>query len=148
MISHATQPVANRPLRPNTFAIPGFLARIDLEAIAWRATRYPGVTWCRLTASMDLDAGETATASNAVLIRMAPGRGYPGHRHTGVEDVLILAGGYRDEFGTHSSGTFLRYPAGSEHNPVATGRSDVPEGPANPACVLFAVTRGTVDLAG
>lgn len=148
MISRAAQPVANRPLRPNIFVIPGFLARIDPDAITWRSTRYPGITWCRLTASVDRDSGDPETASSAVLIRMAPGRGYPAHRHTGVEDVLILAGGYRDELGTHGAGTFLRYPAGSEHNPVATGRSDVPEGPANPACVLFAVTRGTVDLAG
>lgn len=130
----------------NSFAIPGFVAQLDLGAIPWRATRYVGIEWFRLTAASHSDADDAEAGSRAVLIRMAPGRGYPGHRHTGVEDVLVLTGGYRDELGTHGAGTFLRYPVGSEHHPVAVGSAEMSEGPANPACVLLAVTRGTVDL--
>lgn len=130
----------------HTFEIPGFLAYVDLTAIPWRSTRYEGIEWHRLTAREE--STRDSADGSAVLIRMAPGRGYPGHRHLGPEDVLILTGGYRDELGVHAAGTYLRYSAGSEHNPVALGSSREPEGPSNPSCVLFALTRGTQDLVG
>lgn len=78
-----------------------------------------------------------------VLIRMAPGSGYPTHRHLGPEDVLILAGGYADDDGRiHSAGSFVRYPAGSVHQPTALGLADEPVSESNPACVLYAVAHG------
>jgi anti-sigma factor ChrR (cupin superfamily) len=75
---------------------------------------------------------------------MAPGCGYPAHRHLDVEEVLILAGGYRDELGDHRAGDYLRYPPGSEHAPVALGDATRPAGPGNEACLLFASARGGV----
>ena len=33
-------------------------------------------------------------------------------------EILILKGNMRDEFGSHSEMSWLRYPAGAEHNPV------------------------------
>lgn len=80
-----------------------------------------------------------------VLIRMAPGRGYPPHRHIGAEDVLVLRGGYLDDAGVHGEGSFVSYPAGSAHAPVACGDSARPESPENPACILFAIVRGGVE---
>lgn len=79
------------------------------------------------------------------MIRMAPGCGYPPHRHVGAEDVVILRGGYRDETGVHVEGTFVSYPAGSAHAPVACGDSSRPESPENPPCILFAIVRGGVE---
>ena len=78
--------------------------------------------------------------SNRVLalIRMAPGCGYPRHRHTGTEEVLVLRGGYRDELGEHTAGSFVQYEAGSEHGPTAID-GDTP-------CVLLALAHEGVKL--
>lgn len=75
---------------------------------------------------------------------MSPGCGYPPHRHIGIEEVLVLAGGYRDESGEHRAGEYLRYPPDSIHAPVALGDPRSPEGPENEACLLFASARGGV----
>jgi anti-sigma factor ChrR (cupin superfamily) len=93
-------------------------------------------------------AGEGAAAGGTVLIRMAPGRGYPAHRHLDIEEVLVLAGGYRDELGEHRAGEYVRYPAGCDHAPVALGDPARPTGPENPACVLYASARGGIALLG
>ena len=90
------------------------------------------------------DAAEGGSAT--VLIRMDPGSSYPEHEHLGVEEVLILAGGYRDGDGEHRAGSYLRYPAGSRHAPVALGDPRAAVGPDNPACLLFAVAHGGVRL--
>jgi anti-sigma factor ChrR (cupin superfamily) len=116
--------------------------RLEEDFISWQATRFPGISW------RPLNIGEPSPGEaedTAVLIRMDPGCGYPPHRHRGTEDVLILHGGYRDEQGVHSAGTYLRYPAGSTHSPVATGDPHRPPGTENPACILFAVARGGVE---
>lgn len=129
--------------------IPGLdLALADPDALPWRPTRHPGVAWIPLHPSEEevrraRRAGR-GSGETTVLVRMDPGRGYPPHRHLGLEEVLILVGGYRDERGEHGPGSYLRYGAGSEHAPVATGDPARPVGPGNPACVLFAVARGGV----
>ena len=106
----------------------------------WRTTRHPGVTW----RALHVERGEGGDAT--VLIRMEPGSSYPEHEHVGEEEVLILTGGYRDAHGEHRAGSYLRYPAGSRHSPVALGDPARPTGEDNPACVLFAVAHGGVRL--
>lgn len=128
--------------------IPGFEAQIALEALAWRATKTPGVSWILVSPdeSTFRARGPGAPGEVVALIRMDPGRGYPAHRHLAPEEVLVLAGGYRDEQGEHRAGSWVRYPAGSEHAPVALGDAGAPVGEGNPACVLFATARGGVEL--
>jgi anti-sigma factor ChrR (cupin superfamily) len=121
----------------------GFRLEIDEAALPWRSTRHAGIEWFPLHPPAEA-AGPTGPRDSTVLIRMAPGRGYPRHRHLGVEEVLILCGGYRDERGEHGPGTYLRYEPHSEHTPVALGDAGAPIGPHNPACILFAVARGGV----
>ena len=117
-----------------------------LAGLPWRSTRYAGIEWLDLAAetlgkgagdeTSGATSGDLASQSETVLIRMAPGCGYPRHRHTGPEDVLVLAGGYRDEDGrTFEAGQFVRYPSGSEHSPVAIGGELESAEP----CILFAV---------
>jgi anti-sigma factor ChrR (cupin superfamily) len=120
---------------------PFFSLRLDDESIPWRTTSHPGVSWHVLNAG---ESGSDQPQDAAVLIRMSPGSGYPPHRHLGSEDVLILQGSYQDELGVHTAGTFLRYPAGSSHEPVACGDARLPESSRNPACILFAIARGGV----
>jgi anti-sigma factor ChrR (cupin superfamily) len=114
---------------------------VNAAQSSWRTTRHPGVSWCSLHASDDVDGGNAT-----VLIRMEPGSSYPEHEHRGVEEVLVLAGGYRDGDGVHRAGSYLRYPAGSRHAPVALGDPRAPIDAANPACLLFAVAHGGVRL--
>ena len=124
--------------------IPGLSFDVRDDGVTWRRTNQPGVAWLPL--HFEPGAGPESPAT--VLIRMDPGTGYPAHEHLGVEDVLVLQGGYVDEFGEHRKGEYVRYPAGSRHAPVALGRSDLPPGPSNPPCLLFAVARGGVRSIG
>lgn len=57
---------------------------------------------------------------NRVLLRIAAGKGYPKHGHAVPDEVFVMEGIYVDpgieggkEFG---SGSYLYYPAGTEHN--------------------------------
>lgn len=124
------------------------LSAVD-QGVPWRSTQWPGITWCLLASDEDSSAargGDSRRPGSTVLIRMAPGCGYPTHRHLGIEDVLVLEGGYRDELGEYGPGSFVRYPAGSRHSPVALGEAARPAGPSNPACILFASARGGIEL--
>lgn len=105
---------------------------MDLGAVPWRTTRYPGV-------GIHFYASERATGRVLALIRMEPGHGYPRHTHRGVEAVLVLQGGYRDERGVHRAGEFVQYEDGSTHGPVALA--------GNEACVLLALAHEGVLLA-
>jgi anti-sigma factor ChrR (cupin superfamily) len=124
--------------------IQGLQVKLDEAALAWRATRHPGIEWIPLHPEPGA-ASSSEPRDSTVLIRMAPGRGYPPHRHLGVEEILILRGGYRDALGEHRAGDYLRYPQGSEHAPIALGDPTSPESDANPSCLLFATARGGVE---
>lgn len=120
----------------------------DLEALPWRATSMPGVSWIPL----HLDEQPSASQSGGprpvgatVLIRMEPGRGYEAHRHVGTEDVLVLRGGYRDEWGTYRRGDHVHYPAGSVHGPCALGSAERAVDDTNPVCVLYSSVPGGIE---
>ncbi len=117
-------------------------------SVEWFATQTPGVVWRLLAseASPGSDGPVGAETGATVLIRMDPGCGYPAHRHLGIEEVLVLAGGYVDSEGTHRAGDYVRYPAGSEHAPLALGDRERPVSLSNPACLLYATARGGVEL--
>lgn len=139
--------------------IPGWQVKLDPARIPWRATQHAGVFWLPLhaaeppalaaTPEKSAHAPTSARPGRArdavVLIRMDPGCGYPAHRHLDVEDVLVLAGGYADDRGEYSAGTYTRYEAGSVHAPVALGDPARATDETNPACILFAVARGGVE---
>jgi len=127
--------------------IPGLVLHVDTGNVPWRPTEVPGVRWLLLEEEGAPSRGGEGTRREAsVLIEMDPGCGYPAHRHVDVEEVLILRGGYTDEFGSYGPGEHLRYEAGSVHAPVAQGDPQLPPGPENPSCVLFASARAGIDL--
>ncbi len=124
--------------------VPGLILSARTEDVPWRSTATPGVCWLLL--GPEHGSGEHREREAAVLIRMEPGTGYPPHRHVDVEEVLVLAGGYRDAQGEHHSGSYVRYEAGSLHAPIALGDPRRPASDENPACVLFAIARRGIEV--
>lgn len=121
--------------------IEGWRLAVSAEGLAWRSTDVEGVDWLPLHLGGDRSGGDVTA-----LIRMAPGRGYPAHRHRGIEEVLVLAGGYRDADGEYRAGDYVRYEPGTAHAPVALGDAAREVSDDNPACVLYAVSREGVEL--
>jgi anti-sigma factor ChrR (cupin superfamily) len=103
----------------------------DFSSIKWSATRYEGIFLHTLRRDPE-------TGDSTVLIRMQPGCGYPAHSHNGVEEVLILQGGYRDLRGEHRAGEYVLNEAGSSHQPVALDRAE--------DCIMVAFAHGGIKL--
>lgn len=103
----------------------------DFSSIEWRATRHKGIF-------LHVLRRDERTGDSTVLIRMEPGCAYPAHRHVGLEEVLILQGGYSDREGEYRAGQYLVNEAGSAHRPTAL------DGPED--CILLAFAHGGIEL--
>ena len=57
------------------------------------------------------------TGSQLFVGHLPARRAFPRHLHLGPEDVLILAGGYEDQYGTFEAGAYGTYAPGTEHRP-------------------------------
>lgn len=110
---------------------------MQLDTIPWQSTRYPGI-------AVHFYASDKRSKRVLALIRMEPGCGYPRHRHTDVEEVLVVRGSYQDELGVYEQGQLVRYDAGSEHGPNACGEP----GSAGEPCVLLALAHEGIKLLG
>jgi putative transcriptional regulator len=97
----------------------------DLEDITWKRLT-PGV-WQHQIALSDLARGELR------LIKVAPGRSLPAHRHTGSELTLVLKGSYRDATGHYRPGDVADLSGDISHQPIA----DEVEG-----CICLIATEG------
>ncbi len=81
------------------------------EDYRWVASPVPGVERMML----DRIGDEVARATS--LVRYAPDSQFPSHVHGGGEEILVLAGEFRDEHGAYGPGTYLRSAIGSSHAP-------------------------------
>jgi len=54
---------------------------------------------------------------SVALVRWAPDTQFNPHTHRGGEEIFVLEGTFRDEFGDYPAGTWLRSPHGSKHTP-------------------------------
>ncbi len=86
------------------------LLHIDSQTESWK-TVAEGVEMLILRA----EPGE-----NRILLRLAPGKGYPVHEHAVAEEVFVLDGIYVDpdtskdkEYGP---GSYIYYAPGTQHN--------------------------------
>lgn len=70
------------------------------------------------------------------LLRLAPGRGLPMHRHVGDEFTVVLQGGYTDSTGNYGVGDFAVGPGPEEHEPIAD--------PGDPCIALIVVEKPIV----
>ncbi|MCJ2376796.1 cupin domain-containing protein [Vibrio sp. ZSDZ34] len=51
------------------------------------------------------------------LVKWPAGERFKPHSHFGGEEILVISGEFRDEYGTYPKGTWLRSPHLSEHHP-------------------------------
>jgi anti-sigma factor ChrR (cupin superfamily) len=54
---------------------------------------------------------------HVALVKWPPGERFQPHRHLGGEEIFVLSGEFRDEFGRYPAGTWLRSPHMSQHFP-------------------------------
>lgn len=78
---------------------------------AWIDAPIPG------TRLMHLQGGARVAAADNGLVRLAAGARFPSHRHLGLERVLVLDGGYRDEQDgrLYLAGDWHEMQAGTSH---------------------------------
>jgi anti-sigma factor ChrR (cupin superfamily) len=86
---------------------------VDVEALPWQQTRFPGVEVKVLL--VDRQSGLASS-----LIRMAPGSRLPDHEHVLIEQTFVLEGHLVDKSGPDEgieckAGQFIWRPAGSRH---------------------------------
>ena len=81
---------------------------VDVEKLAWQATRFPGVTMKILWQDENSDAFTG-------LFRCEPGAQLPRHRHADIEQTYVLEGSLVDEDGTCTRGNFVWREANSIH---------------------------------
>jgi putative transcriptional regulator len=106
--------------------LPGGVAGVKWRMLARGIGRY--MIPCRDTRGFRLS-----------LMRIAPGRTIPRHTHRGDELVLVLDGGYHDEFGHYGRGDVEAADASVEHHPVADPGRD---------CIGLVVDQGPARLTG
>lgn len=82
--------------------------RIDTAKAAWYPASTPGVSVLPL---------HDHAGVNTALVRWAPNTRIPAHTHLGGEEILVLAGVFKDGNGQYGPGTWLRSPHGSRHSP-------------------------------
>ena len=85
--------------------------RIDTTTAAW----FPGP----VTGSVVLPLHEHGGITTA-LVRWAPDTRCKTRTNSGGEEMLVLAGAFRDEAGRYTAGTWLRNPRGSRYT-ISTG---------------------------
>ena len=105
----ARKPFAGLPLPPSVLhELPDLQTPEDIR---WHRLPLRGARLARLLR-------DPITGSVLLLGHMPPKRVFPEHIHLGPEDVLVLAGGYEDHFGTFEAGAFASYAPGSKHRPL------------------------------
>ena len=81
---------------------------VDVAALPWQKTIYPGVE--AKTLLLERDSGLLT-----VLLRMAPGAKLPDHEHVLIEQTWVLEGSLECGEGICRAGEFVWRPAGSRH---------------------------------
>jgi putative transcriptional regulator len=74
-----------------------------------------------------------------MFLRCRPGSAIPAHTHAGLEAVLVLQGGFRDQGGHYGLGDIAVADGTINHRPVADRTVD---------CIIFVVEEAPVQLTG
>lgn len=77
-------------------------------------------SWKVVSEGVEMLVLRAEPGENRVLLRLAPGKGYPPHKHTIAEEVFVLDGIYvdpnYDKEKEYGAGSYLYYSPGSDHN--------------------------------
>jgi putative transcriptional regulator len=95
--------------------------------LALRPAAEGGLRWWRLGlggARMTQLAHDASTGVRLLVGHMPPGLRFPRHVHLGLEQVVVLSGGYDDERGEFVAGDYGVYEPGSEHGPETLDGDD------------------------
>jgi anti-sigma factor ChrR (cupin superfamily) len=82
---------------------------VDVAALPWVATRFPGV-------DMRILMEDKATGLMTALVRFAPGAVLPDHEHVELEQTWVLEGALEDDEGVVTAGNYVWRPGGSRHH--------------------------------
>ncbi len=75
--------------------------------------------WRRTTGFFEeVVVGLSSQGEKALLLKLQPGCPVPPHSHIGHELILVLDGGYSDEYGRYNRGDFGTLCPGEVHNPI------------------------------
>jgi anti-sigma factor ChrR (cupin superfamily) len=77
-------------------------------------------TWHAFSEGVEILTLRSESGANRVLLRFAPGKGYPVHQHGVAEEVYVIEGVYEDMGQQFGPGSYLYYPPGSVHNAFST----------------------------
>ncbi|MFC3093010.1 cupin [Alteromonas sediminis] len=81
---------------------------VDTESTSWHPGLVEGLTVMPL---------HNFEGENVALVRWAPNTRFSPHQHWGGEEILVLEGTFYDEHGTYPTGTWIRSPHLSAHQP-------------------------------
>jgi anti-sigma factor ChrR (cupin superfamily) len=73
-----------------------------------------------LVRGLEVSALDHVGTTHTALVRWAPGTFFSKHRHFGGEDIFVLQGTFQDEHGDYPSGSWIRSPHMSSHQPYST----------------------------
>lgn len=83
------------------------------EDLPWVDSPEPGVQR-RMLERMGMEQAKATS-----IVRYTPNTRFATHRHDFGEEILVLDGELRDEFGHYPAGTYLMNPPGSSHAPYS-----------------------------
>ncbi len=93
--------------------------------------------WRRVLGGFEeIRLGLSGDSNRVSLLRLAPGKGLPMHRHDGSEYTVVLQGGYTDSTGNYGVGDFAVGPGSEQHEPIAD--------PGEPCIALMVIEKPIV----
>jgi anti-sigma factor ChrR (cupin superfamily) len=96
-------------LKPSTPLAPLASRYVNVDALPWQETRFPGVT-------MKVLVEDKASGLVTGLFRFEPGAKLPYHEHVEIEQSFVLEGSLIDDEGEATAGNFVWRPAGNRHD--------------------------------
>ena len=113
---------------------------IPLALQPYLGSRFDGLQWRQVIGGVEeVVLPLTMAGFRTSLLRIAPGRAMPQHRHGGQELTLVLQGSYDDCNGHFGVGDLEVADVEDEHKPVADARM---------GCICLAVQRAPMRLSG
>lgn len=74
-----------------------------------------------LVAGLKVQSLHSFKGENIALVQWAPNTNFQPHQHWGGEEIYVISGVFRDEYGVYPEGTWIRSPHLSRHNPFTLG---------------------------